>query len=64
MISVDTGTGAGPCDGDRGGPLIMNDSGKVVGLISWGFGCAIKGYPGVYTKLSFYLDWMASVGST
>jgi len=62
--SNEIGTGAGPCDGDRGGPLIMNDSGKVVGLISWGFGCAIKGYPGVYTKLSFYLDWMASVGST
>ncbi|XP_013141832.1 PREDICTED: trypsin CFT-1-like [Papilio polytes] len=44
------------CYGDSGGPLIYK--GVVVGLVSFGFGCGLRYYPGVYTKLSHFTDWI------
>lgn len=39
--------------GDSGGPLVCEEDGKKqqVGIISWGYGCATLGVPGVYTNL-------------
>ncbi|KAB0404959.1 hypothetical protein E2I00_016970 [Balaenoptera physalus] len=46
--------------GDSGGPLVCmkDDHMTLVGIISWGLGCGQKGIPGVYTKVTNYLDWV------
>ena len=48
------------CQGDSGGPLIASYRGVkyLVGLTSFGVGCALDGYPGVYTRVSRYLGWI------
>ncbi|WP_412518744.1 serine protease [Actinomadura madurae] len=40
---------ADSCQFDSGGPLVAR--GRVVGLVSWGYGCGEPGYPGVYARL-------------
>lgn len=41
--------GRDACQGDSGGPLVAG--GELVGLVSWGTGCAETGHPGVYTRI-------------
>ncbi|TRY64503.1 hypothetical protein DNTS_009411 [Danionella cerebrum] len=55
------------CQGDSGGPLVCkDDSGLsyVWGLVSWGDKCGEPGYPGVYTKVAHYFDWIRSITGT
>lgn len=53
---------ADACRGDSGGPLIQTDpvTGKdiLMGVTSWGVGCAVEGYPGVYGRVTSALPWI------
>lgn len=44
--------------GDSGGPLFYK--GRVVGIVSSGYRCAYDGYPGIYIRVSEFLDWIAA----
>ncbi|MEI6623506.1 MAG: serine protease [Actinomycetes bacterium] len=48
------------CQGDSGGPLTsMAGSVRVaVGVVSYGVECGSPDYPGVYTRVSSYADWI------
>ncbi|MFJ8862628.1 S1 family peptidase [Streptomyces sp. NPDC102451] len=52
-----TAGGRDACQGDSGGPLVAR--GRLIGLVSWGSGCGSPGSPGVYTRVSAAIRWMA-----
>lgn len=36
----------------------FNETWVQVGIVSWGIGCGHIGFPGVYTEVSYYRDWI------
>ncbi|XP_050096676.1 brachyurin-like [Anopheles aquasalis] len=62
QICVSGEGGRNPCQGDSGGPLTVEFDGQrltQVGIVSYGSirGCE-KGVPGVYTRVSSYIEWI------
>jgi secreted trypsin-like serine protease len=53
------------CQGDSGGPLIDVDADPArdvqIGIVSYGYGCASAGIPGVYTRILPHRRWIAEV---
>uniref|UniRef100_A0A6B2EJ60 Putative trypsin-like serine protease n=1 Tax=Phlebotomus kandelakii TaxID=1109342 RepID=A0A6B2EJ60_9DIPT len=52
--------GIDSCMGDSGGGLVCQSEGihKLYGIISWGHHCGYANKPGVYVKVSQYIDWI------
>lgn len=46
--------------GDSGGPYAMkiDDVDTLIGIVSWGLGCARPGFPGVNTEVAFFTEWI------
>ena len=51
------------CQGDSGGPLMQIDPGSkryyLTGVVSFGRRCATPDFPGVYARVSYFLEWIS-----
>ena len=54
--------GEDSCSGDSGGPLmsfnIQEQKWQADGIVSYGRGCGVADWPGVYANIPSYYDWI------
>ncbi|XP_053674359.1 coagulation factor XII-like [Anopheles nili] len=70
VINVPDGTlcagsftgGVDSCKGDSGGALVCD--GALYGIVSFGWGCGLPRFPGVYTDAFWYRAWVESSART
>ncbi|CAL8136676.1 unnamed protein product [Orchesella dallaii] len=56
--------GMDSCNGDSGGPLRAVNGGYLAGIVSWGTICALPLQPGVYTQVSYFVNWIEQQASS
>ncbi|KAL4241093.1 Neurotrypsin [Mactra antiquata] len=55
--------GTDTCAGDSGGPLVckINSKYTVMGVVSFGEGCAMPNSPGVYARVTSFIPWIRTI---
>lgn len=64
MVAGDLERRIDTCHGDSGGPMYEEETGVLVGVTSWGYGCGDPHFPGVYARVSAGLPWILSQAET
>ncbi|CAH2041748.1 unnamed protein product, partial [Iphiclides podalirius] len=52
--------GHGMCNGDSGSALVSRKTGHQIGIVSWGFACAL-GAPDVYVRISSFEEFLSPI---
>jgi secreted trypsin-like serine protease len=60
VLCAGSSDGRDSCNGDSGGPMTRAEGRErvLVGLVSHGYGCGIKGVPGLYVNAGAYRQWI------
>uniref|UniRef100_G3TM49 Peptidase S1 domain-containing protein n=1 Tax=Loxodonta africana TaxID=9785 RepID=G3TM49_LOXAF len=63
LCAGDFSTGKAICRGDSGGPLVCQLIGTwvLVGLGSWGLDCQHPIYPSVFTRVTYFANWIDGI---